>query len=222
MAEKHLLLLNGSRKNGTSASFVTELKRLAEERGNSVAIVHVADCISGKISFSTLLGSLREADIVGLVSPLYADTLPYMVTWLFELLEAQGAEVLADKDFFAIVQSGFPDIALCKPAAQTAAFFAEDMGMRWLGSLTYGFGALIDGKSVKALGGKGRKITAAFGHLLEAVCSGESISPKLEKALVTRLPRFLYYFIVIFLNREWRKKGKKNGINDLARPVYLE
>ncbi len=146
MEGKRVLLLNGSpRKKGTSFSFVRTIKMLVQDFDSTAQIVHVVDYFDGKESIDSLKGLTAQSDIIAMVSPLYADTLPYMDEWLLERLADEWESGLRGKGFFAVGQCGFPDITRVQPLLDACRFFSEETGMNWLGGLAYGGGAIING-----------------------------------------------------------------------------
>lgn len=139
MNAKRIVLLNGSpRKKGTSYSFARTLKKLAEDNGSTAEIIHIIEYFDGGKSFGDLKTILSQSEIIGLLTPLYVDTLPYPVIWFLERLSCELKSELHRKSFFAIGQCGFPDVTLCQPLLGSCRCFAEAIGMNWLGGLGYG------------------------------------------------------------------------------------
>jgi len=223
MGQKRLLILNGSpRKNKTSFSFARTIKSLSEDLGNSAEVIHIIDYFDGKENFEGLGEIIGESDVIGLVAPLYVDTLPYPNIWFFEKLSNELRKELYGKSFFAIGQCGFPDTSLCEPLLDTCEFFAKTTEMKWLGGLGYGGGAILDGALLEELGKKGRKITLAFKIALGDVFEGREISSQPQKLLKVKIPKILYRPLAAFLNYNAKKTARKYGITDLTKKVYLE
>lgn len=224
MSKRSIVLINGSpRRNGTSYSFARTLEILAEEDENTATVIHAIDYFDRKASLYHLKSIISQSDFIGLVMPMYADTLPYITIWFLEQLSLGFKNELRDKSLFSIVQCGFPEVALCQPAIKSAGFFAEDMGMNWLGGLGVGFGAFINGTLLENYGSRGRKITSAFKHLLQDVFSGNKVSTTVQNLLTPRVPKFLYRPIAFFYNEKIKREAiKKYGIRNLDRHVYLE
>lgn len=224
MNKKRLIILNGSpRKKGTSFSFGRTIKQLAEDGGNTAEIIHIIDYFDGKEDFHSLKSILAESHIVGLVAPLYVDTLPYPTIWFFEKLHSEFKKELVGKTFFAICQCGFPEVKLLEPPLGSCRCFTEAMGMKWLGGLGYGGGAMLDGAPLETLGSKGRKITSGFKLALSDVLQGSEISSEAQDLLTFKIPKFLYRPLAAFLNYKAKSTAKKlYGVTDLERKVYLE
>lgn len=223
MSTKKLLILNGSpRKKGTSFSFARTLEMVSEDMGNHAEIIHVIDYFDGKENLECLKKIISDSDVIAMVAPLYADTLPYFDVWLLEKLASGYSELLKGKGIFAIGQCGFPDVTRIEPLIDACRFFAEETGMNWLGGLAYGGGAIINGAFMEDLGKKGEKITQGFRLALQDVYQGEKITSKAQDLITLRIPKILYWPLAAYLNSNSRKLARKNGNVDLAKKVYLE
>lgn len=223
MNSNKMIIFNGSpRKKGTSYSFARTLKLLAEEQGNTVDIVNIVEYFDKEKDFNDLCKQISHCDIIGLIAPLYVDTLPYIDIWFLERLYKEYRSYLKGKRFFAVGQSGFPDIALCNPLLEPCRLFADASEMQWMGGLAYGGGARLNGALMEDLGKSGEKITSAFKIVLEDIYRGAKISPKSQQLLTVGIPKFLYRPLAAFLNHMARKKAKKYGVTDLSSKVYLE
>lgn len=223
MKDKKLLILNGShRRNGTSYSFSTTVKRLSEEKGSRAEIIHVIDCFESKVTIEELIKLIAESDIIAMVAALYADTLPYTSIWLFEKLADEYHNILKGKSFFVIGQCGFPDVTRLEPMINACKFFAEETEMKWLGALAFGGGSILNGKPLEELGKKGQKITSAFNLALEDVLEEKSISPRAQEELEIKMSKILFRPVAIYLNHIIRKTARQNGVKDVCRKVYLE
>lgn len=222
MAKKQLLLFNGSpRKNGTSFSFARTIKKLAEDRGHAVEVIHVIEYLDGENGLDNLQKLIARSEIIGLVSPLYVDALPYPVIHFFEMIASKCSQELRGKSFFAIGQCGFPDVTLLDPLLGSCQCFAGATHMKWLGGLGYGGGPMINGTHLEDLGKKGQKITAAFQLLVENVTNDQPIASAVQTMLGVSVPKLLYRPLAAFLNHNARKEARKLG-TDLYRKTYLE
>lgn len=223
VSEKRLLLFTGSpRKKGTSYSFARTIQALADDAGCTAEIDHVFDYFDGKRDLETLKERISRSDVIGLVSPLYYDTLPYPVIWFFEKLSREMRTELQGKGLFAIGQCGFPDATLCQPLIASCRCFAKATGMDWLGGLGYGGGAIIDGTHLEQLGKKGQRIAEAFKIALGDVLRGQTISSKPQELLAINIPKILYRPVAAFLNYRAWTTARRLGVPDLGRKVYLE
>jgi multimeric flavodoxin WrbA len=224
MMAKKMLIFNGSpRKAGTSFRFAETIRDLAEEAGCRGEIFHVIDCFDGKCDFGDVCDKMTQSDILCLVAPLYADTLPYPVLWFLEKLAGEYGNELRGKGFCAVGQHGFPDIAVCGPLLATCQCFAAATGMQWLGGLAYGSGAMLNGTPLTELGRKGEKITAAFKLALDEIIAGQPIGPQPQAMLkqAGAIPRIFYGLIAAYLNSKARKTARELGVGDFISPTYL-
>lgn len=223
MNTKRILLLNGSsRKKGTSFSFSRTIKSLAEDRGSTAEIIHVIDYFDGKEDSNHLKGLIEQSDIIAMIAPLYADTLPYYDIWLMEMLSKDCGQVLKGKDFFAIGQCGFPDITRIEPLLESCRYFAMETGMNWLGGLAYGGGAMLNGAFLEDLGKKGEKLTTGFKLATDNILKGEKIGPEVQPLITMKIPKLLNHALVVYLNNNAKKLARENGNVDYKRKVYLE
>lgn len=215
-----LLLLNGSpRKQGTSVAFATTLAAQAAAAGCTAEIRHVYDYYDGRSALESLQDLIAGADVIGLIAPLYYDTLPGADVWLLEQL--QGAP-LAGKGFFVVGQGAYPFWRLCQPLIGAGRCFAEATGMRWLGGLGYGGGVLIDGRPLDQYGRLGRRIIEALRLALADVLQGRPIGPKPQELLTISIPRILFRPLAAALNFRIWSTARRLGVKDFARKVYLE
>ncbi|NLY89180.1 MAG: NAD(P)H-dependent oxidoreductase [Firmicutes bacterium] len=225
MNRKRLLLLNGSpRKAKTSYVFARTIKHLAEKKGHKAEIIHIIEYFDEEKHFDALKDIILPQDILGLITPLYVDTLPYPVIWFLEKLSCDLAGELKGKEFFAVAQCGFPDADLLHPLLESCRYFAKAVEMRWLGGLGYGGGALIDGTPLEKLGRKGKKIISAFTSALDDIVEGKNISPSAQGLLTAKIPKILYRPLAAFLNYRKKREAYLQGVSDadLTRKTYLE
>ena len=209
-----IVLFNGSaRSKGTSFSFARTIKQLAEEKGHEVEILSVMDYYRDVADLGSLKRTLARADIVGLITPLYVDSLPYPVIRFLEILNSNCRRELESKGFFAVSQCGFPDLRLFGPLLESCRIFAESSGLRWLGGLGYGGGAIIDGTYLENLGGRGAKITSGFKMAVEDILKNQKIRPAAQKEIAFNVPHLAFWPLCVYLNHSSRKKAKTNGNN---------
>lgn len=218
---KLLLFMGSPRKNGTSFSFARTFKLLTESRGNEAEIIPIYDYFNGKRDWGELENLLSGSAIIGLISPLYVDSLPYPVIWFLEKLSADFRGELKGKNFFALGQCGFPDTTMLEPLLGSCRLFAQTTEMNWLGGLGYGGGPMINGAHLENLGRKGKKITASFNLVLDDIFAGKPISAYVQDKLTMKFPRILQRPLAAVMNHQARKTAQKNGV-DLTSRIYLE
>ncbi|HWI63796.1 MAG TPA: NAD(P)H-dependent oxidoreductase [Symbiobacteriaceae bacterium] len=223
MVGKRLLLLNGSpRKKGTSATFARTIGLLALDQGCIVENEHVIDFFDHRRSLQDLREQLADADVIGLCMPLYYDTVPGIVVWLFEQIWQGMPGVLKGKTIFAVSQSAYPFTRLNEPALEVCRCFAEAVGARWAGGLGYGGGVLINGAHLDEYGQKGQKLIEAFDLALTDVLAGRIIAKEPQALMETKIPRFVLPLFALGLNWMIRRDAKRHGVSpDLGGQVYL-
>ena len=216
------LLVGSTRKKGTSFSFARTIKQLAEHRGKPTGIIYVIDYYDQHRDVSELRTVLQDSDTIGLVMPMYVDTIPAPVIWFLEKISSQFTDELAGKAMFAVSQCGFPDATLLEPSLESCRLFAISHWMDWLGGIGYGGGAIIDGTFVEELGKKGEAITRGFSLAVDDIIAGRKIRPEARELLTARVPRLAYRPLAMFLNYRSRKLAKKYGVKKIKGRVLLE
>jgi hypothetical protein len=214
-----MLLIGSSRKKGTSFSFGRTIKTLAEQQGFQVELEFIHDYFEGNKSLSDIRSALAQCHTIGLVTPMYVDTLPAPVIWFMEEITSAADGSLAGKQLFVVSQCGFPEIYLLRPSLESCRLFARKNSMLWLGGVGYGGGAIIDGTFLEDFGKKGRKITEAFRLLVEDVARSQMIRPEVPQILTVRFPRIFYGFLAVYLNRRTQKIAAKYG-KDVRGPIF--
>lgn len=220
---KRVLLLIGSpRKKGTSYSFARTMQTLALEAGGTADIEFAYEYYDGKKNLAALRQRIAESDLIGLITPLYYDTLPGVVVWLFEQLEQLGRSDLKGKAFFAVSQCAYPFPTLNEPSFASCRIFAAATGMQWLGGAGYGGGTLIDGALLEQMGGKGEKLTGALRQILSDALARRPVEGPVLEGLTMRVPRILYRPLALAMNFLIWNNARKLGVKDMRRKVYLE
>jgi hypothetical protein len=187
-------------------------------------VEHVYDYLDGRRPLELLRERIVESDVIGVISPLYYDSLPGAVVWLFEQLAADAASTLAlrGKGLFAIGQSAYPFAALNEPLIASCHCFAGAMSMRWLGGLGYGGGVLIDGAPLEQLGAKGEKIRYALQLALADLLMGQEISARPQELLTMQFPVAFKWLLANLMNLKIWWTARKMGVPDVSRKVYLQ
>lgn len=217
-----LLFVGSPRKKGTSYSFARTIKMLAEEMGRAVEIVFIIDYYDEKENISDLTNILHRHNTIGLVMPMYVDTLPAPVIWFLEQLSEKLKDGLSQKRFFAVSQCGFPDVNLLQPSLESCRLFAISNEMYWTGGLGYGGGAIIDGAFLEDLGKKGETITLGFEMALKDIFSDRTIRKEAQDIITVKIPKLIYWPLAVYLNHQSKKKARKYGIRKLGGPVPLD
>lgn len=216
-----LVFVNGSpRRNKAHFVFARTMKELAEAAGHQSDIYHAIDLPGGGEKFSELTTCLAGAEILGLFTPLYVDTLPYPVISLLEDLANQCKKELEGKRFFTVSGCGFPDLRLFEPVFGTCKSFARATGMVWLGGMGYVATPMQDGRNPADMGGRGQGIVDGLRLALNAVLEGRRIPEEAQQAFAMKVPWFFKYLMPLVGNHAVKKSCKKLGTDVYARP-YL-
>jgi hypothetical protein len=118
-------------------------------------------------------------------------------------------------------QCGFPDITRIEPLLDSCRLFAEETGMKWLGGVAYGGGAIINGTKLEEYGKQGQKIILGFKQALEDVFRGEKIRSSVQEQIIVKIPGLMLPLLAAYLNSNARKLARQNGV-DYKRKAYLE
>ncbi|MDW7739289.1 MAG: NAD(P)H-dependent oxidoreductase [Bacillota bacterium] len=219
---KNIILINGSpRKSGTSYSFARTIKQLAERSGHQAEILHLLPFFNGKTDLQILVKKIADCDILGLIAPVYSDTLPYSDIWLLEKLADEYKNVLEGKTFFAVGQCGFPDQTRLQPLLENCHYFARQTGMAWSGGIAFGGGPMINGANLEDLGTKGQRFIEGFQLAVEAILAGEPIPGKSQELLTFTFPPLMRRLITWYMNYRIKKDARKAECEDYKARPYL-
>lgn len=213
MTIRRAVVLIGSAKpagTSTSESLARFLTGRLEAAGVEVLVTPVVST-RGTAGMARLAAALAEADLFVLATPLYADSLPYLVTRAFEDLAVARAEAPPRAcAFAAIVNCGFPQVLQCRSAVDIARLFARRARFTWAGGLALGEGGIIDGRPIAALGVAGRHIRAALDAAAAALADGQPV-PETAIARIARpaVPIPIYSFLG---NMNWKRQARRNGV----------
>jgi hypothetical protein len=220
---RRAVILVGSAKpagTSTSESLSRDLGAALEHGGAGVAIVPVVTTKT-EAGMANLAAQVEAADVFVLVSPLYVDSLPYLVTRVLEAFapRAPGAGRCA---FASIVNCGFPEPVHCRTAIDIARVFARRAGFEWAGGLALGEGGMIDGR-LEALGALGRHVRRALDLAAVALLEERAIPVEAVKLMARPLvPARLYTLVGDY---GWKRQARRNGVGRQlrARPFnYFE
>lgn len=217
---KSMLLINGSsRKNGTSASFSMSLKNIAQKKEIYVEEIAAIDYLNNKYEPSYIDNVISTADIIGIITPLYIDTLPYSLIYFLEEIAVNNRQALKKKAIYVIAQSGFPNPKVMDPIVSSIELFALENDMVFLGGIRYGGGVIINGAKVESLGKRGNYILKNFDIMLTDIIKLSPISEDTKSNLDNKVASFLYKPLAMFMNHSTKKNARRNNINPYYR-VY--
>jgi hypothetical protein len=213
MTIRRAVVLIGNAKpagTSTSESLARYLIARLEAGGVEVLLMPVV-ATRGAAGAAKLAAALAEADLFVLATPLYADSLPYLVTHAFEeLAAARAAAPLRTCAFAAIINCGFPQVLQCRTALDIARLFARRAHLTWAGGLALGEGGVIDGRPLAQLGFAARHIRAALDSAATALLAGSAIPDAAIKSMARpAVPIPLYSFLG---NMKWKRQARRNGV----------
>jgi NAD(P)H-dependent FMN reductase len=222
LVPRRALLLAGSPRGNASvsAAIVAYAAELLVARGLTVAVEHVVRRPSDR-SVRELDASIAEADVVGLATPLYVDSLPAPLTETLELLARARKNSRSRPRFLAMVNCGFPEAVHTDTALAICRLFAQEANLDWIGGLGIGGGGMLAGRPLAELGGRARAITKALELTADALAQGQ-IVPDEAQRLVRRLPipRWLYRLLA-----DWgfsREAKRRRGLATMSDRPDLE
>jgi hypothetical protein len=212
MTGQRIVLLIGSAKpsgRSTSEALARYLARRCESGGAAVSVVPV-NRSRRAAEDDRLLAAVDAADLFMLVSPLYVDSLPYLVTRSLEIIAARRQR-RPNQRLAALVNCGFPEAEQCRTALAILECFARRAGFIWAGGLALGGGASIDGRPLERLGGMTRHVRAALDQAADALMRGESIPTSAVAQLAKpMMPAGLYTAVA---NVGWRRQASRHGVH---------
>nr|WP_255216421.1 NAD(P)H-dependent oxidoreductase [Pseudenhygromyxa sp. WMMC2535] len=208
-----MLLIGSGKPAGTSASesllrFLGEQLAAQAGEGEAEGIeIEIERLVVYSHRGQALCEKVDAADLVVLASPVYVDSLPYLVTQACERIAAHR-EAQAEPSptrFAAVINCGFPEAAHCETAVDIARIFARAAKLEWAGALAMGGGQPIGGHRLQEAMPHGRWAVPALTMAAEALARGQSI-PARAVELMSRptMPRFLYMMIG---NTQWRTRA---------------
>ena len=212
MTGQRIVLLIGSAKasgRSTSEALAQYLAGRFETAGALVSLVPV-NRSRRPAEDDRLLAAVDAANLFMLVTPLYVDSLPYLVTRTLEIIAARR-ERRPNQRFAALVNCGFPEAAQCRTALDILECFARRTGFIWAGGLALGAGASIDGRALERLGGRTRNLRAGLDQAADALMRGEPI-PLTAVAQVAKpmMPAALY---TAMATAGWRWQAARHRVH---------
>src|SRR6202521_6425403 len=156
--ERAVLLVGSAKPAGTSTSEALGrylFGRLAE-RGVVTTVLFVGRS-PGSLAERRLAAALADANLFVLATPLYVDSLPFLVTRALEYVARSTSVRRAPCTFAALINCGFPEAEQCRTGLDIAKAFSVRAGLDWAGGLALGEGGAIDGTPLEELGGFSRR-----------------------------------------------------------------
>jgi len=211
---RHALLLVGSAKRPHSTSEVlgTQILERMRARGCSTETLFLHRAFDEADRCSALLEAADRADVVLLASPLYVDSLPYLVIKTMERIAEHRAERPSPRPrrFACVVNCGFPEARHAELAIRMCGLFAKSAGWEWAGGLALGGGEAIAAQSLAAKGGMVRSVVRALDLAADALAEGQLVPPEAVTLMAKpMMPTWLY---MLAGNWGWKRRAKKYGV----------
>ena len=218
-----VLLVGSAKPAGASTSEALGryvFARLAE-RGVATTVLFVGRSPASHRE-QPLLAALADANLFVLATPLYVDSLPYLVTRTLEYVARSSSVRRAPCAFAAVINCGFPEAGQCRTALDIARAFAGRAGLAWAGGLALGEGGAIDGSPLEQLGGLTRRVRAALDLAAAALAEGHPVPPAAIEQLARRMMPARFY--TLMGNIGWRRRAARNHVRSPldARPFELD
>jgi len=210
--ERAVLLIGSARPRGesTSGSLGRYLLARLEEHGVG-SQTFLASHVRRPSRAERLLEAIDAADLFVLSSPLYIDSLPYLVTLTLERIAAHRGAMAEPRPvrFLAIVNCGFPEPRHTHVALNIARAFARRAELEWVGGLGIGGGELIHGAPLEAAMRPARKVARSLDIVAEALAEGRPV-PDAAMRLVAEplVPPVLYTSVA---GLRWRRDALRAG-----------
>ena len=180
-----------------------------EKRGLKSTVLYSIDNYNGLTD--TFIGTVENSQILCLLSPLYADYMPFHLVRVLELLESKKDLDLQGKKLFGFSQCAFPFYRLNERSIKSMGFFARKTAMHWTGGLMYGGAGLMDCESLEEMGRKGKKMILALDLAAEGILQTGKVPRQSQDLLQMNIPSFLKRPVMWFINRNVRKIEKEVG-----------
>ncbi len=224
--ERRALLIVGSPKiNEVSSSSILGtyvLDRLAEQGWETESLTLRAS-LNRPDGEAQLVSAVGRAGLVLLVSPLYVDSLPYLVMKALALLASHRR---AGQRLVAIVNSGFPETRQNAVALAICREFAAQAGFTWAGGLALGGGGVVGGRPLpdaKHAAPIIRNVVKALDAAAAALAAGQPVPAEAMRLMAkSSLPFALWRRLYMWMGgKGFQKLAARNGVSKeqmLAQP----
>jgi hypothetical protein len=196
--------------NSTSNSLGIYLLDKLQSGGYETSKIHAQAAVHNQEKQVKMLSQVADSDLLILAFPLYVDSLPSGLILALEKIaeDRKKTEPTKHTGVLAIVNNGFPDskqnataIAICKQ-------FANETGFEWVGGLTMGAGAMINGMPLE----KAPMIKNIKKSLDLTAKSLIDDSPLPDEAMqLMAKPVMPKFILTMFANMGWKNMAKPYG-----------
>ena len=202
---------SGKGEQSASVSLSRHLVGRLAARGVECETVHLHAVFRDEAAYARLLHDADFADLLIVSTPLYVDSLPYLVTRFLEGFAARRAAAGGGPrgGFACVVNCGFPEARQCETAIAIGREFAGEAGFAWLGGLMLGGGEALGGKPLERLGGMVRYVTRALDLAGDALARGEAIPSEAVGLMALPLVPPVLYRLLGSLG--WKRMARRYG-----------
>ena len=222
-AEKRALLFIGSPKHEHVSSCVslgTLLGNALRKNGVITDQLLIVSLIKSKEGIDKMIAAINNTDILVFLSPLYVDSLPYLVIKAMELIRAARNNIIGQKRLAAISLCGFPEAYQNDIAIHIYERFALELNFEWLGGLAVGMGpAIVHGRQMLEPIGAYYRMRRAIKTTAFALSRLRPIPKKaIETIAKPFVPSYLYVFMAVARSK---MIGIKNRAGNLHAKPYV-
>lgn len=159
--------------------------------------------------------AVAAADLFVLVTPLYVDAFPALVTHALETVAAVRAPSIAPARFATLVNCGFPEPEHTRTALRIGRHFAAAAGYTWAGGLPLGGGGAVNpAVPLDEQHGPAEHVKRALDLAVPSLARGEAIPlDAIERMAASPMPDIAYR---IAGDLGWRYQAHKNGLAQAA------
>jgi multimeric flavodoxin WrbA len=223
---RRALLIVGSPKTqspSTSSALGSYLLERLGDRGWETESLTLRASLSREEGEAELLASIDRAGLILLVSPLYADALPFLVTKALAVI-AGHRRAAADpppQRLMAIVNCGFPEPHQNSLALAICQEFAAQSGIAWTGGLALGAGGVIGGQPLnmtKRSGPPAKHVIRALDLAAAALAEGSPVPAQAVRLMAKNpfpfMPFALWRWIYLrFGGKGFEREAARNGVS---------
>ena len=208
-----LFLVGSARPRGesTSEALGRHVLRQLEAGGMESDVRYVSHC-RGDEALAELAAAVDAADIFLLATPVYVDSLPYLVTLALERIAA-AREALSEPRpvrFLAITNCGFPEAVHTEVPRAICRAFARRARLECAGTLGLGGGEALRGRAPDRMGWLARHVTRSLDLAAEALLAGRPVPDKAVELMARPLVPAVGYTLIGELG--WRRQARSHGV----------
>lgn len=206
---KNTLLLIGSPKKSGSVSEKTGMYflNLMKNKGSEAKKVFINSFNGTSDNIAYAVKCVEYADLIVLACPLYIDSIPSSVISFMELIAGgqNKKNFKFKKGLVVIIQCGFPESFHNDVVIEIYKHFAAEVGLKWLGSLTFGMSAVmnLDKTGILAM-----NVKKAIKMTTDAVLKGMGVPE--EATMLARKPFIPVCLYMLLGNIFWVISALKN------------